>query len=40
MHLLFYGGTQVKVLHNQTVEGVLRDMSIRVRRLPPSFIPS
>ncbi|TCD65978.1 hypothetical protein EIP91_001970 [Steccherinum ochraceum] len=29
MHLLFYGGTQVKVLHNQTVESVLKDLSIR-----------
>ncbi|KAF7798967.1 hypothetical protein EIP86_010196 [Pleurotus ostreatoroseus] len=28
MHLLFYGGTQVKVLHNQTVESVLKDLSI------------
>ena len=31
MHLLFYGGTQIKVLHNQTVESVLRDLSIHVR---------
>ena len=30
MHLLFYGGTQIKVLHNQTVETVLKDLSIRV----------
>ncbi|THH27543.1 hypothetical protein EUX98_g6642 [Antrodiella citrinella] len=29
MHLLFYGGTQVKVLHNQTVETVLKDLSIK-----------
>ncbi|THG94606.1 hypothetical protein EW026_g6899 [Hermanssonia centrifuga] len=29
MHLLFYGGAQVKVLHNQTVETVLKDLSIR-----------
>ena len=32
MHLLFYGGTQVKILHNQTVETILRDLSIRVSR--------
>lgn len=30
MHLLFYGGTQVKILHNRTVESVLKDLSIRV----------
>lgn len=30
MHLLFYGGTQIKLLHNQSVESVLRDLSIRV----------
>lgn len=29
MHLLFYGGTQIKVLHNQTVESVLKSLSIR-----------
>ncbi|KAI0073588.1 hypothetical protein K474DRAFT_1649364 [Panus rudis PR-1116 ss-1] len=29
MHLLFYGGTQIRVLHNQTVESVLKDLSIR-----------
>ena len=31
MHLLFYGGTQIKILHNQTVESVLKDLSIHVR---------
>lgn len=30
MHLLFYGGTQVKILHNHTVESTLKDLSIRV----------
>ena len=30
MHLLFYGGTQIKVLHNHTVESALKDLSIRV----------
>jgi len=29
MHLLFYGGTQVKILHNQTVETVLKDLSLK-----------
>ncbi|KAI0712799.1 phosphatidylserine decarboxylase-domain-containing protein [Cerioporus squamosus] len=29
MHLLFYGGTQIKLLHNRTVESVLRDLSVR-----------
>ncbi|KAJ3489822.1 hypothetical protein NLI96_g1860 [Meripilus lineatus] len=29
MHLLFYGGTQVKILHNHTVESTLKDLSIR-----------
>ncbi|GJE91526.1 phosphatidylserine decarboxylase-domain-containing protein [Phanerochaete sordida] len=29
MHLLFYGGTQVKVLHNQSVESVLKSLSVR-----------
>lgn len=31
MHLLFYGGTQVKLLHNKSVETVLKDLSVRVR---------
>ena len=31
MHLLFYGGTQIRLLHNQSVESVLKDLSIRVR---------
>ncbi len=31
MHLLFYGGTQIKLLHNRSVESVLRDLSVRVR---------
>lgn len=31
MHLLFYGGTQVKLLHNRSVETVLKDLSVRVR---------
>ena len=31
MHLMFYGGTQVKFLHNHTVESVLRELSLRVR---------
>lgn len=31
MHLLFYGSAQVRVLHNQTVETVLRELSIKVR---------
>ena len=30
MHLLFYGGTQVKILHSRTVETTLKDLSIRV----------
>lgn len=30
MHLLFYGGTQVKLLHNRSVETVLKDLSVRV----------
>ena len=30
MHLLFYGGTQIKVLHNQSVESVLKSLSIKV----------
>ncbi|KAL1940356.1 hypothetical protein VTO73DRAFT_8928 [Trametes versicolor] len=29
MHLLFYGGTQVKLLHNKSVETVLKDLSVR-----------
>ncbi|KAK7691397.1 hypothetical protein QCA50_004796 [Cerrena zonata] len=29
MHLLFYGGTQIKLLHNQSVESVLKDLSVR-----------
>ncbi|KAI0737248.1 phosphatidylserine decarboxylase-domain-containing protein [Daedaleopsis nitida] len=29
MHLLFYGGTQIKALHNRSVESVLRDLSVR-----------
>ncbi|RDX43222.1 hypothetical protein OH76DRAFT_1410311 [Lentinus brumalis] len=29
MHLLFYGGTQIKLLHNRSVESVLRDLSVR-----------
>ncbi|KAI0698236.1 phosphatidylserine decarboxylase-domain-containing protein [Cytidiella melzeri] len=29
MHLLYYGGTQIKMLHNQSVEAVLKDLSIR-----------
>ncbi|KAI0764292.1 phosphatidylserine decarboxylase-domain-containing protein [Trametes elegans] len=29
MHLLFYGGTQVKLLHNKSIETVLKDLSIR-----------
>ena len=39
MHLLFYGGTQIKVLHNQTVETVLKDLSIRVCRDRPCPSP-
>ncbi|RPD58078.1 hypothetical protein L226DRAFT_547010 [Lentinus tigrinus ALCF2SS1-7] len=29
MHLLFYGGTQIKLLHNRTVESVLKDLTVR-----------
>ncbi|KAI0359442.1 hypothetical protein OH77DRAFT_1419944 [Trametes cingulata] len=29
MHLLFYGGTQVKMLRNRSVETVLKDLSVR-----------
>ncbi|KAI0363383.1 hypothetical protein BV20DRAFT_975737 [Pilatotrama ljubarskyi] len=29
MHLLFYGGTQVKMLHNRSVETILKDLSER-----------
>ncbi|KAI0669632.1 phosphatidylserine decarboxylase-domain-containing protein [Trametes maxima] len=29
MHLLFYGGTQVKMLHNRSVETILKDLSVR-----------
>ncbi|KAI1782781.1 phosphatidylserine decarboxylase-domain-containing protein [Ganoderma leucocontextum] len=29
MHLMFYGGTQIKLLHNHTVESILKDLSIR-----------
>ncbi|KAI8978164.1 phosphatidylserine decarboxylase-domain-containing protein [Trametes punicea] len=29
MHLLFYGGTQVKLLHNRSVETILKDLSVR-----------
>ncbi|KAI0628430.1 phosphatidylserine decarboxylase-domain-containing protein [Trametes polyzona] len=29
MHLLFYGGTQIKLLRNRSVETVLKDLSIR-----------
>uniref|UniRef100_A0AAD7XA06 phosphatidylserine decarboxylase n=1 Tax=Trametes cubensis TaxID=1111947 RepID=A0AAD7XA06_9APHY len=29
MHLLFYGGTQIKLLHNRSVETVLKDLSNR-----------
>ncbi|KAI0343419.1 hypothetical protein BDW22DRAFT_1373312 [Trametopsis cervina] len=29
MHLLFYGGTQIKLLHNQSVESVLKNLSVR-----------
>lgn len=29
MHLLYYGGTQIKMLHNPTVETVLKDLSIK-----------
>ena len=37
MHLLFYGGTQIRLLHNQSVESVLKDLSIRVRLNMGSF---
>ena len=30
MHLLFYGGAQIKFLHNKTVEGYLKELSERV----------
>lgn len=40
MHLLFYGGTQVKILHNQTVEGVLKELSLKVRVYYPPRPPS
>ncbi|KAH9856812.1 phosphatidylserine decarboxylase-domain-containing protein [Lenzites betulinus] len=29
MHLLFYGGTQIKLLHNRSVETILKDLSVR-----------
>ncbi|KAI0915368.1 hypothetical protein AcV5_003859 [Taiwanofungus camphoratus] len=29
MHLLFYGGTQKKVLHDRPIEAILKDVSIR-----------
>ncbi|EJF56197.1 hypothetical protein DICSQDRAFT_93902 [Dichomitus squalens LYAD-421 SS1] len=29
MHLMFYGGTQIKLLHNRSVEVVLKDLSLR-----------
>ncbi|KAM5545233.1 hypothetical protein V8D89_001344 [Ganoderma adspersum] len=29
MHLMFYGGTQIKLLHNHTVESILKDLSLR-----------
>ncbi|KAI0090523.1 phosphatidylserine decarboxylase-domain-containing protein [Irpex rosettiformis] len=32
MHLLFYGGAQIKLLHNQSVEIVLKNLSIRQGR--------
>ena len=32
MHLLFYGGAQVKLLHNHSVESVLKDLSVRDSR--------
>ena len=31
MHLMFYGGAQIKLLHNHTVESILKDLSLRVR---------
>lgn len=41
MHLLFYGGAQIRVLHNQTVECVLQDLSVRVRtRLRHVLLPA
>ena len=38
MHLMFYGGAQIKLLHNRSVESVLKDLSLRVRfHLQPPF---
>ena len=37
MHLLFYGGTQIKLLHNRSVESILEDLSIRVTILQHSI---
>lgn len=31
MHLLFYGSAQIKLLHNKSVESVLKELSVRVR---------
>ncbi|KAI0737253.1 phosphatidylserine decarboxylase-domain-containing protein [Daedaleopsis nitida] len=33
MHLLFYGGAPVKLLHNHTIAGILKDLSIRQGRV-------
>lgn len=30
MHLLFYGSAQIKLLHNKSVENVLKELSVRV----------
>ena len=30
MHLLYYGGTQIKFLHTRSVEKVLKDLSVHV----------
>ena len=30
MHLLYYGSAQIKFLHSQSIEKVLKDLSIRV----------
>ena len=40
MHLLFYGGTQIKLLRNQSVETVLKNLSIRVCTISKSSLLS
>lgn len=40
MHLLFYGSAQIKLLHNKSVENVLKELSVRVRLAWSSYFIS